>query len=120
MWKMKQNLFLELLFAAKRKYPKEFLCFLGGNSKNKTITEFIFIPNEANENSTYFLEHTIPFDETIIGTIHSHPTNNTNPSKEDKKVFQKYQINIILSFPFQKENYKVYNQKAEQIQLEFF
>jgi proteasome lid subunit RPN8/RPN11 len=118
MWKMEKKLFLEILNTAKQLYPKEFLCFLGGNKQKEEINEFIFIPNKANENSVYFLEQAIPFDETIIGTIHSHPNTNYKPSKADKKIFQKYPINIIISLPFGEKNYKSYNQKSEEISIE--
>lgn len=89
---MEKKLFLEILNTAKQLYPKEFLCFLGGNKQKEEINEFIFIPNKANENSVYFLEQAIPFDETIIGTIHSHP----NPNLIQAKLIRKYFKNTLL------------------------
>jgi len=39
----------------------------------------------------------MPFDDTIIGSFHSHPRGSAFPSKADKKFFHKYPINLILS-----------------------
>ena len=120
MWKIEKKLFLEILNTTKQLYPKEFICFLGGNKQKQEITEFVFIPNKSNENSVYFQEQDIPFDENIIGTIHSHPSySNLYPSKADKKIFQKYFINIIISFPFGENDYKAYNKKSEEINIQF-
>jgi proteasome lid subunit RPN8/RPN11 len=118
MWKIKKELLVQLLLAAERNYPKEFMCFLGGNQEKEIIEEFVFLPTEANEHSTSIYENSIPFDDTILGTIHSHPNSTNEYSKADKKVFSKYKINLILGYPFIIENVCAYDSKSKKIQVE--
>jgi len=118
MWKIKKNLLIEIINAAKLNYPNEFICFLGGNSKTEEIIEFIFLPNESDEESASINVQTMPYDDTIVGSLHSHPNSTNEPSNADKKLFLKYPINIILGYPFIIENIGVYNKKSDKIKIE--
>lgn len=118
MWKIRKELLKEILIAAKNSHPKEFLCFLGGNKKNENVEEFVFIPNETNNHSASVYENSTPFDETIVGTVHSHPNSTNRPSGADKKMFQKYKINLILGYPFEFEQIGAYDEKSVQIPIE--
>ena len=118
MWEIKKDLLNELLNAAKNNYPNEFICFLGGNSKNSKITEFVFLPSESDKHSASVNLHSIPFDDTIIGSLHSHPNSTNTPSKADKKLFIKYPINLIFGYPFLIENIGAYDNKSNKISIE--
>jgi proteasome lid subunit RPN8/RPN11 len=118
MWKIKKDLINELLNAAQNNYPNEFICFLGGTLKNYTITEFIFFPSETDKHSASVNLLSIPIDDTIIGSLHSHPNSNNHPSNADKKLFNKYQINLILGYPFIIENIGAYDNKSNKILIE--
>ncbi|MEI7961829.1 MAG: Mov34/MPN/PAD-1 family protein, partial [archaeon] len=100
MWKVKRTLLLDAGMAARNYYPKEFMCFLGGNGENETIEEIVFLPTQTSENSASVNELDIPFDDTIIGSFHSHPSGPNSPSRQDKKFFLKYKINAIINNPF--------------------
>lgn len=118
MWKIKKDLMIEMLNAAKNSYPNEFICFLGGDSKKEEITEFVFLPNETDENSASINTQVIPFDDTIVGSLHSHPNSTNTPSYADKKLFAKYKINLILGYPFLIENIGAYDEKIDKIQMD--
>ncbi len=118
MWKIKKNLLNEMLNASNNNYPNEFICFLGGKSKLEEITEFVFLPSETDENSASINQQAMPYDETIIGSLHSHPNSTNTPSLADKKLFVKYPINFILGYPFLIENTGVYDKKSNKIKIE--
>ncbi|MBT4192516.1 MAG: hypothetical protein HOE11_04365 [Candidatus Diapherotrites archaeon] len=97
MWRVKKSIVEDLIESSKKIYPKEFLCFLGGDKTSKEITEVVFLPTISGETSASINVLSMPFDDTIIGSFHSHPRGSAFPSKADKKFFHKYPINLILS-----------------------
>ena len=117
MWKIKKELIIELLNAAKKSYPNEFICFLGGSVKKEEITEFVFLPNESDTHSASVNALSIPFDDTIIGSLHSHPNSTSIPSNADKKLFTKYHVNLILGYPFLIENIGAYDKNSANINV---
>jgi len=113
-WKVKKSLLEDLCAAAQNYYPDEFMCFLGGEAKGKTITEIVFLPNTSGKNFASISEATIPIDDTIIGSFHSHPHGSPFPSKQDKKFFQRYKINAVLGFPFNLKNMNFFGGDGEK------
>jgi len=97
MWKIKKGLLETLLESSQRYYPDEFMCFLGGKRKEKLLDEIVMLPTINGKNFASFQQNLVPIDDSIIGTFHSHPTGPANPSSADKKLFQKYEVNFILS-----------------------
>jgi len=97
MWKLKKTLLEDLMDASKKYYPDEFMCFLSGDKKNKTILEIVLLPNESGQTFASIQESVIPINDTIIGSVHSHPTGQARPSTADKKFFQRYGLNLIIS-----------------------
>jgi len=118
MWQIKKSVLINAMSAAKNYYPDEFMCFLGGDRKTKTINEIVLVPTENTKNSASINELTIPFDETIVGTLHSHPNENNTPSNADKKFFRKYTLNIILGYPYDLTNASFYDENAKIPQVE--
>ncbi len=115
MWKIKKTLLEDLCKSAEMHYPDEFLCFFGGDAGKEEVTEIIFLPTQTDETSASIMESTMPFDPTIIGSIHSHPDSTATPSPEDKQFFSKYRINAILGYPFTLENIAFYDSKSRRI-----
>ena len=117
MWKIKKSVLINASTAATNYLPDEFMCFLGGNKKEQLIEELVFLPTENSPYSASINEYTIPFDDTIIGTLHSHPTGTRTPSQADKRFFRKYELNIIMGPPYSAENCAFYSSKGELIQI---
>ncbi len=113
MWKVKKSLLEDLCKSAQMYYPDEFLCFLGGDSKKMEITEIIFLPTQTDEMSASIMESTMPYDPTILGSVHSHPDSIGAPSGADKKFFSKYAINAIIGYPFIVENIAFFDSKSK-------
>jgi proteasome lid subunit RPN8/RPN11 len=117
MWKVKRTLLEDAAAAAQNFFPKEFMCFLGGDKKEELVKEVVFLPTQNSEMSVSVNELNIPFDKTIIGSLHSHPLSYNTPSRQDRRFFQKYEINAIIGFPFTVENTAFYNKKGEKIKI---
>ena len=95
-WKIKRNLIEDAFETASITFPKEFMCLLSGDIKTMVINEIVVGATYTSQNSASIDLNTIPFDETIVGSIHSHPNNYCYPSKADKRFFLRYKINIII------------------------
>lgn len=119
MWKVKRTLIEDACLAAQNFFPKEFMCFLGGNQKKEEVEEIVFLPTMNSNTSVSVNELDMPFDETIVGSLHSHPLSTNTPSRQDKRFFSKYKINAIIGYPFTPENTAFYNKKGERIKIEF-
>ncbi|MBT4870795.1 MAG: hypothetical protein HON47_04425 [Candidatus Diapherotrites archaeon] len=116
MWKLKQTLLEDLFEASNKYYPDEFMCFLSGNKKTKTIEEIVFLPNNSGNNFASIWEGVIPLDDTILGSVHSHPTGRASPSSADKHFFLKYELNLIISLSENKIGF--FDNTGKQIDVE--
>jgi proteasome lid subunit RPN8/RPN11 len=96
MWQIKKTIIEDLIASSKKMYPDEFLCFLGGDKAVKRVDEIIFLPTTSGETFSSVDVLSIPFDESIIGSFHSHPNGMAFPSKADKTFFHRYFLNLIL------------------------
>lgn len=106
--------FLEL---CKQVYPNENIMLVRGKVKKgvATVEEFLIPPF-----STYahgfsgFPSHMIPFDLSIIGVAHSHPSGNNTPSIQDlNSVYGR--LMIIAGYPYSEGSLAVYNSKGEKL-----
>jgi len=116
-----QDLLKAIFESAKQLYPKEMFLFLRGEKKKNliNISELIIPPL-----ATYgwgFASiplHMLPIDFSIIGTVHSHPSGDLNPSTIDLNHFFG-SILMIVGFPFINErNIAVYDHKGRRLILQ--
>jgi proteasome lid subunit RPN8/RPN11 len=106
---------------AKRLYPKEtFLLLRGKKSKNSIRVIDLVVPPLAVYGYGFanLPFHMLPMDFSVVGTVHSHPSGNINPSSVDlNHIFGR--ILMIVGFPFaDAENVAVYNSNGEKLQLQ--
>lgn len=108
--------FLEL---CKQVYPNENIMLIRGKVKKgvAVVEEFLIPPF-----STYavgfsgFSTHMIPFDLSIIGIAHSHPSGNNSPSLEDLNgIFGR--LMMIAGYPYNEGALAVYNGKGEKLEF---
>jgi proteasome lid subunit RPN8/RPN11 len=117
MWKIKKNVFLDIMDAAKNNYPNEFASLLGGNKEKQLINEFVVPPFISDNFSASLNLYALPIDNSIIGSIHSHPTGKCLASIADLSLFSKYLVNIIVYWPFNQTNFVAYNSKGKRIDV---
>ena len=100
-------------------YPREFSGLLRGSEKQ--IEEILVLPGTIfGENFSVQRRDMAPLDSSIIGTIHSHPGENSSPSRADLKFFKKLgQVHLLICYPHHSlEDVYAYNREGEKVKLE--
>lgn len=100
-------------------YPNENIMLIRGRVKGgvATVNEFLIPPfSTYAEGFSGFSMHLIPFDLSIIGVAHSHPSGNNSPSVEDlNNIYGR--LMIIASYPYNEGAVAAYNSKGEKVGL---
>jgi proteasome lid subunit RPN8/RPN11 len=116
-----QELLQTIFEGAKSLYPKETILMLRGEKKKDiiVITELLVPPLASYGRGFANIRlHMLPMDFSIVGTAHSHPSGNVNPSHADLNHFFG-PILMIVGFPFTDEkNVAVYNRNGEKLALQ--
>ena len=106
---------------AKRLYPKETILLLRGKkSKDEIRVSDLVVPPLAVYGYGFanLPFHRLPMDFSVVGTVHSHPSGNINPSTVDLNNFFGRTL-MIVGFPFASaQNVAVYNSKGEKLPLQ--
>ncbi|MBN2014880.1 MAG: Mov34/MPN/PAD-1 family protein [Candidatus Altiarchaeota archaeon] len=92
---------LEFILGVSRStHPKEFTALLRGSPD--VIKEVLLIPGSLfGENFASIRFDMKPFDSTIVGSVHSHPSTSYEPSNADRGFFSKTGfIHLIVKYPY--------------------
>ncbi len=106
--------------SAKELHPNAFLALLSVGEKKDVISELVLLPQMiyGRRHATFNI-YMAPFDRSIVGTVHSHPSGNANPSEGDLLTFQKHgRVHIIIAYPYEDDTWKAYDYNGEEIKLE--
>jgi len=118
---MSAELLDSIFEGAKQLYPKEtFLLLRGKKSKDAIrVLELVVPPLAVYGYGFATLPfHMLPMDFSVVGTVHSHPSGNINPSSADINHFFG-RILMIVGFPFAgTKNVAVYDSKGEKLILQ--
>jgi len=113
---------LSLIFeSAKSVYPREFAALLRVDDLQKdTIVELELLPGTISGDShAIFQLHMRPFDLSLVGTIHSHPSPFAQASEADITLFRKYgSVHIIVAYPFQDGTWQAYDGQGNPIHID--
>jgi proteasome lid subunit RPN8/RPN11 len=105
---------------ARGAYPREMIMLLRGvrGGEEIKITETLFPPmGVGGRGFASFPVHMLPFDLSIMGTVHSHPSGNLRPSQGDFNSFYG-RIMMIVGPPFDKSAVNVYDKRGERVEVE--
>ncbi|MHA1580255.1 MAG: Mov34/MPN/PAD-1 family protein [Candidatus Freyarchaeota archaeon] len=108
-----------ILEACRNVHPQEFVGLL--RAEKDTITEVILPPASVyGEGAAQFNPYMLPFDFSIIGSVHSHPSGWGKPSIQDlNSMFNFGFVHIIVTFPYHSyQNLHFYDKKGKNIQYE--
>lgn len=100
-------------------FPRENIMLIRGKIRGERaeIKEFLIPPfSTYGEGFSSFSTYMIPFDLSIIGVAHSHPSGNANPSNEDLNNFYG-RLMLIAAYPYDSRTVAAYNSKG--IKIEF-
>ena len=116
--KIRRRTLKMIMEASKSTYPEEFAAFL--RAEEGVIRELVLLPGTVSGDShAIFRMSMLPVDFTIVGTIHSHPSETSLPSDADLELFRKYGwVHIIAHYPYELDCYTAYNGRGEIIELE--
>jgi proteasome lid subunit RPN8/RPN11 len=107
-----------IMEASKSSYPEEFGAIL--RAEKGVISELLLLPGTiSGESSALFQLHNLPIDFTIVGTVHSHPTGSTRPSRADLQLFRKYGwVHLIVGYPYSMTQWACYDVTGRRRPLE--
>jgi len=106
-----------ILQAARRTYPNEFFCLLGGGKTKDAyfVREIVYIPFRSGPTFALYHVTDIPFDSSIIGSAHTHP-GPALPSSADLHSFPYAGwVHMIVSYPYTAENVRVYDARGKEL-----
>ena len=112
---------LDCIYAgAKTLYPRESFLLLRGKKTHGTIkiTDLVLAPFAVHgEGFANFNPYLFSGDFSLVGTVHSHPSGNINPSHTDMNYFFG-RILMIVGYPYQGANcIAVYDADAQRLPL---
>ena len=119
MWKIRENVLKSIAQAATNTFPNEFIAFLGGNKKTKTIEELIILPSVFGTEQAIIRSDLLPLGVKTFGSVHSHRGGSNFPSRQDKKMFaQTGEIHFIICEPFLPENIRAFGENGKETAFE--
>ena len=119
-WKIKRKCLDLILECAKSEYPNEFGGLLHVDTDAEhTISELVLLPGTVSgESHAIFQLHMLPIDFSIVGTVHSHPSPNANPSDADLHLFGKHgRVHIIVASPFTDLSWEGYDYNGNKVKI---
>jgi len=116
-----RNLLDTILEGAKHLYPREsFLLLRGKKSKGViTVSDLVVAPFAVHGNGfASYSPHMLPMDFSVVGTVHSHPSGNIQPSHVDLNHMMG-RILMIVGHPYADErSVAVYDSNGEKLVLQ--
>lgn len=103
--------------ALARSTRKEMVAFFTGEIKGKTLlVDGLYLKSyDASETSTSFMTHDLPMTG-VVGTVHSHPSSNTQPSNADLQLFSKLGwFHAIIGRPYTRDTITYYDKRGGNI-----
>lgn len=115
-----QTLLDTILAGAKQLYPRESFLILRGKKRKDVIivSDLLIAPLSVHGRGfASYPSHMLPMDFSIVGTVHSHPSGNMQPSSVDlNHLFGR--ILMIVGFPYVDERcVAVYSSDGEKLTL---
>jgi proteasome lid subunit RPN8/RPN11 len=115
-----RDILMTLLHSAKHMYPREtFLILRGKKREPKIFINDLLIPPFATHGIGFASApfHHLPIDTSILGSAHSHPSGNVNPSPTDMNHFYGAVL-LITGYPYEEQNIAVYDREGQKLTLE--
>ena len=105
-----------IMALCREQHPREILGLL--RVEKGITTEFILPPGAlTSDSSGIFFPSRLPLDPSLEGTVHSHPSGNSNPSLGDlNNVFKLKRFHFIIGYPYNSLScVKCFNKNGNEI-----
>lgn len=116
-----QKVIDDIIETAWNVHPREFAALLEGRIEDESlhVTGLIFLPSEASNEGAVMQTFMLPPFTSTIGSVHSHPTPDNNPSREDFHFFSKNGLfHMIIAYPYREETIASYDRSGNKIEFE--
>ena len=103
---------------SKALHPNEGILILQGKlTKEQVIIEGLVIPPFASSGPYYsgFSNYNLPFDNSYVGSAHSHPGGSNRPSLEDLNRGFYGAVSIIISHPYEDSTIAAYDRNGNKL-----
>ncbi|HOL68772.1 MAG TPA: Mov34/MPN/PAD-1 family protein [Methanothermobacter sp.] len=111
----------EIIETARNVHPREFAALLEGKvvDESLNVKGLIFLPGETSNEGAVMQTLMLPPFASTIGSVHSHPTPNNNPSREDLHFFSKNGLfHMIIAYPYREDTIASYDRYGNKITFE--
>jgi len=107
-----------ILEICKSSHPKEMVGLL--RAEDEFIKDVIFAPGTVtSEKSAMIRIDRLPVKMGTVGSVHSHPSGNPNPSEVDMEMFsQNGRYHLIVFHPYREGDWVCYGKNGKKIELE--
>ncbi|MDI9644047.1 MAG: Mov34/MPN/PAD-1 family protein [Candidatus Verstraetearchaeota archaeon] len=115
--RVKKEILETFLEMCREVFPRENIMLIRGRIKGgcAEIKEFLIPPfSTYGDGFSSFSTFMIPFDLSIIGVAHSHPSGDASPSNEDLNNFFG-RLMLIAAYPYDSKSVAAYNSKGIKI-----
>jgi len=105
---------------SKALHPNEAILILQGKTtKEQVIIEGLIIPPFASSGPYYsgFSNYHLPFDNSYVGSAHSHPGDSNRPSLEDLNRGFYGSVSIIISHPYEDRTMAAYDRNGNRLEI---
>jgi len=105
---------------SKSLHPNEAILVLQGKTnKEQILVEGLVVPPFASSGPYYsgFSDFYLPFDNSYIGTVHSHPSASNRPSLEDLNRGFYGTVSIIIAHPYEDGTMAAYDRKGTKLEV---
>jgi len=115
------------LEAAEDTHPNEYLGVLRGTpaaefdreGDGDVITDVLFIPKTTSSPVQATLQsNLVPNDSHTVGTVHSHPNGVLAPSDQDRAMFRRGRVHVILGAPYDASCWRAFDADGEPRDLD--
>ncbi|MGH9879629.1 MAG: Mov34/MPN/PAD-1 family protein [Nitrososphaerales archaeon] len=114
----KRDVVNSILSYCKMHHPNEMILLLRGNNKKDVLLiENLMVPpfSTHGPSSSDYPMFMLPFDRSIVGTAHSHPTHNATPSLTDLHNFTGF-VSVIVRYPYEDNDLFAYDADGKQLE----
>lgn len=114
----KRDVVNSILSYCKMHHPYEGILLLRGNNKKDTLViENLIVPPFSwhGPAESGFPSWMLPFDTSIVGSAHSHPSHNASPSLTDLHNFMGF-VSVIVRYPYEDNDLFAYDADGKQLE----
>lgn len=106
-----------ILEVSRSSAPNEFAGIL--TAQGDIITEVVIVPGTESSDESAVMQLFMLPNIHIVGTVHSHPSGNNEPSGVDLELFEKKGLyHIIVGAPYNMSSWACYDTKGARIKLD--